>query len=319
VELLVVIAIIVLLMSLILPAIQKVRESANKMLCASNMHQIGIAAHNYHTNYNKLPPGYLGPLQGAPNYQRAGVLAFLLPYVEQDKVFNQLVNTNPPNNKPFEWHLNVATQPWYNNVTDYNLARTRIKVYLCPSDQPYANTVGTGVFLNFNFPTISATLAPNPNDLGRSNYVGVNGSWGDNLPAGNPVQQYVGIFCNRSDVTLGQVSNQDGTSNTFMFAEYLGANDPTFNQPLERHYSGSWMGIGAAGTVTGMPNVPQPPWYCLGSRHKAGVQFCFADGSVRTVRRDLTDQIAISTEWTMLQELAGRKDGVSRDRSAILD
>src|SRR5262245_30308210 len=183
VELLVVISIIVILMSLVLPDIQKVRAAANKMVCASNMKQIAIAAHDYHVDYKKLPPGYLGPMAGQPNYQAAGVLAFLLPYVEQDKTFKQLVNatTNQP---PFDWHLNTTTTQWYNNGIDLNAARTKIKVFVCPSDQPYANTTATGLFVNFNFPTISSTpvsmnLVP---DLGRSNYVGVCGTWGEAPP-----------------------------------------------------------------------------------------------------------------------------------------
>src|SRR5258707_10774303 len=92
IELLVVIAIIALLMALLLPAIQKVREAANKMLCASNLRQIAIASHNYHTDFSKLPPGCLGSKQGNPqplfeNVSYAGVLTILLPYMEGDNIF----------------------------------------------------------------------------------------------------------------------------------------------------------------------------------------------------------------------------------------
>src|SRR5450432_3153237 len=84
IELLVVIAIIALLMALLLPAIQKVREAANKMLCGSNLRQIAIAAHNFHNDYSRLPAGELDG--GGPSSQQGqyiSSLVQLLPYMEQ--------------------------------------------------------------------------------------------------------------------------------------------------------------------------------------------------------------------------------------------
>jgi prepilin-type N-terminal cleavage/methylation domain-containing protein len=87
-ELIVVIMIIALLMALLLPAVRKVREPANRMLCQSNLRQLMIATHNYHNDYNCLPKGCRGP--GASPEERLSWMVTILPYLESDSVFKSI-------------------------------------------------------------------------------------------------------------------------------------------------------------------------------------------------------------------------------------
>jgi prepilin-type N-terminal cleavage/methylation domain-containing protein len=91
IELLVVIAIIGILIGLLLPAVQKVREAANRVRCGNNMKQIGIAMHNYHSSMNCFPPGTVDGPFGPDTRQldRSTWLIFLLPYMEQDAIYQQ--------------------------------------------------------------------------------------------------------------------------------------------------------------------------------------------------------------------------------------
>src|SRR5262245_4832501 len=114
IELLVVIAIIALLIGLFLPAVQKVREAANRLKCANNLKQIALAAHNYESAHGVLPPGYLGPVpRGVPNGtaftngQWVCVLAYLLPQLEQDNVYRQL---------NVVWDIKQAGTLWANDA-----------------------------------------------------------------------------------------------------------------------------------------------------------------------------------------------------------
>src|SRR5437899_2602191 len=104
IELLVVIAIIAILIALLVPAVQKVREAAARTQCVNNLKQLGLAAHNYHDTNRRLPPGYLGPPPPGLLYNpsdptwvswynsgaHVGVIAFLLPYLDQDNIYKQL-------------------------------------------------------------------------------------------------------------------------------------------------------------------------------------------------------------------------------------
>jgi prepilin-type processing-associated H-X9-DG protein/prepilin-type N-terminal cleavage/methylation domain-containing protein len=116
-ELLVVIAIIAVLIGMLLPAVQKVRESANRNVCTNNLRQIGIALHAYHSAHRTFPPG--GIEWRPPNNHTMRQLAwcvFLLPYLEQDNVYKQLDLS-----KPFDSPENAAG------------AATVLPVFLCPS------------------------------------------------------------------------------------------------------------------------------------------------------------------------------------------
>ncbi len=367
IELLVVIAIIALLMALLLPAIQKVREAANRMLCASNLRQIAIAAHNFHNDYNRLPPGYLGPIPnetGAPstNFQQVGVLTILLPYMEADNIAKQIVNPVSPF-APMNLDIRSVGLPWFLAVPsnpNFAVAQAKIKAFLCPSDTQgdaqvavgvsfhvYNNTSATGYSIAANaFPLTASPAIPL---LGRSNYAGVAGAAGRGTntatPFFNPPFQptalpfnwntFEGVLTNRSAVTLGQLTVQDGTSNTLLFGETTIGNEPLnapfASQPVNtRHFESAWMGAGSLPTIGGLVSrVRETPWWAFGSRHPTLVMFAFGDASTRGVRKGTSAAIndnapaglvtPLPTDWLIFQQLGGRRDGLNNDTSSILD
>src|SRR6059036_2437197 len=144
IELLVVIAIIAVLVGLLLPAVQKVREAAARIKCANNLKQIGLALHNYHDTMNFFPTAGASdgkPLSGGPwpnSGEGTNWMVHILPYIEQGNIYNKLTFTGDSGwtNVP-----SSATSSAVNNVR--LVAGTVIPIYRCPSD-PRAPLLANG-------------------------------------------------------------------------------------------------------------------------------------------------------------------------------
>ncbi len=332
IELLVVIAIIAVLIGLLLPAVQKVREAAARMSCQNNMKQIALSAHNYESTNSYLPPGQLGAdisvgsTGGVFDASCFSSLTLLLPYMEQDNIYRQLVTSKS---------LTVKGTPWWTVNPDWSLAFTKIKTFRCPSDNIDSATAtlngpcillqpDTSTAYGTNAITIGYFTGGNAYDLGVTNYTGVAGALGNNVTTsdaasgpGANLQQYVGYFTNRSK---NKVNCADGSSNTLFFGEMLGQEvaGSTFT------YKASWMGVGSLGTKFGLAFGGQNPGQTgpqnanlaginyFGSRHTGVVNFSFGDGSVRPVRPSSTgvrNPTSPGSDWYILQSMAGMSDG----------
>ncbi len=264
VELLVVIAIIGVLVALLLPAVQAAREAARRSSCNNNLKQLGLAMHNHHDTFREFPAG---ADNGPANEEMWGFGAHILPFIEQENLYDQLMVSRQTLNATLDVS---ALRP---------LVQTKLDAFICPSDP--GNHLMSGP-LNSNTGRNFAGNAGLPGTfrVGKSNYIAVAGLW-DVADVNNNGVLYRGSSTRFSDIT-------DGTSNTFM----IGERNQFCNQ-------GAWVGNR---NVTG--GGPQGADYTLGfvarpvnhanndahhctegfaSEHPGGALFCLADGSVQFI------------------------------------
>ena len=294
IELLVVIAIIAILIGLLLPAVQKVREAAARATCQDNLHNIALAAHNYESAIGNLPPGF-----SSTTY--CGCFPYLLPYLEQGNIYNTFSSI---------FSSGYSSPYWY----AYNSAMmSKIKLFYCPSDNlDSINPVnGQWAYLYVNGYSLTGNYFGGVY-FGKTNYVGSAGALGlvglQQYGGDTFYGQWYGPFDINSSYKLATFP--DGTSNTMLFGETLGGNNTG-----PRDYVWSWM---AAGSLPTAWDLTTPcDWYQFSSMHTSGVLFAYGDGSVRNVTRAGSSTSWFSARWYAFQNNAGMAEGNVIDWSQL--
>ncbi len=306
VELLVVIAIIGILVGLLLPAVQAAREAARRMSCQNNLKQLGLAAHNHHSAFDKFPPGFMGNLNATEFAATSGWkpdtntyighLVFLFPYMEATQLYD-LWSTKRDMNVAKSGIGASTTDAWryrrwvdgaYPTESLWDQLQFKISTLVCPSDNPDLTRVcATELYTTPTGCTMQGWLT---DALGKTNYLGCAGQLGVGLASRDP---FKGVFFNRSKTGFRDI--RDGTSNTLMFGEVTGL----FTDPVKatgRDWSFSW-NTGPQFTewhrsVYNLGNQKQ--WYRFSSMHPADViQFTMSDGAVKPISMTIDFQAFI--------------------------
>jgi prepilin-type N-terminal cleavage/methylation domain-containing protein len=314
IELLVVVAIIGILIGLLLPAVQKVREAANRMRCANNLKQMGVALHNYHDTHQSLPPGSsAAPVDSvvgtffninSPNWR-----VRILPFVEQGGLAGKL---------KLDGSLSLSGHtPCAASGANAILLQLWIPIYRCPSNagDPIGNPPNMDNGSGTQMMDYAGIAGAYPDPAGRTRYY--QSSYGQ---MGNNGTLLVNESLRLTDIT-------DGTSNTMVVAEQSGL---VGGQNVSASYGGGWIGARYQQTVsqmttanqaffttgvttvkyqlntrTGTANASSRPFETntiLNSAHAGGINALLGDGSVRFV----ADSIPMAT----LLNLSSRDDGV---------
>jgi prepilin-type N-terminal cleavage/methylation domain-containing protein/prepilin-type processing-associated H-X9-DG protein len=315
IELLVVIAIIAVLIGLLLPAVQKVREAAARTQCANNLKQIGLGLHNYHDTYKAFPQAFKPLLSADPTAAAgtgtygASAFTLILPYIEQGNVYRQI-------------DLTKAALSTFNMPSANPAYATPIAVFLCPS-APGDAAVDYSAELGRSFGNFGINVTyPAGLIFGRTDYAPDAGMSAD-IP-GISINAGASIICQPPDGPVRITDIRDGSSNTIMVVEdagrpgwygskglvtsagsyQAGPNGPApqgggawadpLNYIATNGSDPSGSGIAAGGNFLG---IPAAPWSCANgcsndseifAFHTAGSNVVFGDGSVRFVQNGLT-------------------------------
>jgi prepilin-type N-terminal cleavage/methylation domain-containing protein/prepilin-type processing-associated H-X9-DG protein len=270
IELLVVIAIIAILIGLLVPAVQKVREAAARAQCQNNLKQIGLALHNYHDAKKRFPSGILVPIGGAGGSinpptraprppipdQFGSWLTAILPYVEQQGLYNQIQTISTNFSQREYSYCGSATSP----------GASVISTYLCPSDNVPETVIQYSVY-----------------------HFGVNSYFANAGTSAWPVAtaSFNGVMFYNSSVKITNIT--DGTSNTLLAGERysLDPSDPdlpttrgwawtNYNSGQDHLGDTSWPINSTAAAIGNQARLTN-----FGSGHTGGANFVLCDGSVR--------------------------------------
>jgi prepilin-type N-terminal cleavage/methylation domain-containing protein/prepilin-type processing-associated H-X9-DG protein len=359
IELLVVIAIIGILVGMLLPAVQAVREAARRADCANRLRQVTLASHNYHDSMKRLPEVLCqkgcvawGDWTNGSSplfyvYAQNSYLTQVMPYMELTNVSSQVDPFYNDWTKTCATYLNSAGQPVYADFSTiqgyWNVSYTDVSHFTCPSDNiqdVYGRPVfviqpvsvnGTPGLPTDDFCGIGYWYFGTPDgksdEMGRTNYMPAGGACSGGLNRGGVLGPFVGATGAREKRTLETIP--DGTSNTILHGEMLGEIIPdiTTDAPIRGYVltsAGGGLGRGRGsvpwqktpalqGTPTkNYPGGNDPRATILGgakiaspvgfsSNHNAGINFTFADGSVRSFPR--------SINWQNLYAYYGQNDG----------
>ncbi len=355
IELLVVIAILAILIGILLPAVQKVREAAARTACQNNLKQIALAAHHYESELGYLPPGWFGrmPLNADAGVDAAnqylGCLTLLLPYLEHGNTYKAMkaqastiwtedIHDSNVTTSPLPWFFgNDTGNPYPPDI--YRSAALKINTFRCPSypdPQTDKTIIGLHCFNSrANFVSISWWLEDYTvggdayGRFGITNYTGVCG-----LGQGDSAlwSKYAGMLGNRTRLKLSTV--MDGASNTLLFGELCGTKTmsekvsdggvPGTNSTYATEYNLSWVAVGGMYTRRGLGQGRDAEWRQFSSYHPGIVQFAMGDGSVRSLRPsgtlalpNTTTGLGGSADWFVLQAMAGVADGVRYDADTL--